>query len=55
MTTETAVPEATCIVCGCTDSRACPDGCSWVYVNRETGKGLCSACDENRDSWEPDA
>jgi hypothetical protein len=34
--------EATCIECGCTDSAACADGCSWLWVNREERKGLCS-------------
>jgi hypothetical protein len=28
----------TCRVCGCTDERACPGGCSWVEED------LCSAC-----------
>jgi hypothetical protein len=32
-----AVPR-TCRVCGCTDRRACPEGCYW------TGPNLCSAC-----------
>lgn len=27
-----------CRLCGCTDARACPGGCSWV------GDRLCSAC-----------
>lgn len=27
-----------CRACGCTDDRACPDGCSWVDAD------LCSAC-----------
>lgn len=27
-----------CRVCGCTDARACPGGCSWVELD------LCSAC-----------
>lgn len=33
----------TCIVCRCTDERACEGGCSWV---RTIGRneGLCSAC-----------
>lgn len=31
-----------CRVCGCTDERACPGGCSWV---EDPGGGdLCSAC-----------
>jgi hypothetical protein len=29
-----------CIVCGCTEERACPGGCSWVSVNPPK----CSAC-----------
>lgn len=28
----------TCTVCGCTDDRACPGGCSWYRPN------LCSRC-----------
>ena len=35
---------AKCIKCGCTDDRACPGGCSWVWVDRKKGKGLCSQC-----------
>jgi hypothetical protein len=33
----------TCIVCRCTDERACEEGCSWA---RKIGKneGLCTAC-----------
>jgi hypothetical protein len=27
-----------CEICGCTDDRACPGGCSWVRP------GLCSQC-----------
>ena len=27
-----------CHACGCTDERACPEGCSWV------GPNLCSTC-----------
>lgn len=34
--------DAACIACGCTDSRACPGGCAWLYVQRERGLGLCS-------------
>jgi hypothetical protein len=29
-----------CDICGCTDARACPGGCSWV--NKE--HTLCSSC-----------
>jgi len=33
-----AVRVRSCRICGCTDLRACPDGCWWV------GDRLCSAC-----------
>ncbi len=36
--------EAKCVRCGCTDSRACDGGCSWVVVNRLLGQGICSEC-----------
>lgn len=32
--------ERACRECGCTDERACSDGCCWVEVD------LCSACEE---------
>lgn len=32
--------EAKCRVCGCTDERACPVGCSWIKAD------LCSVCAE---------
>lgn len=32
--------ERACRMCGCTDERACSDGCYWVEVD------LCSACEE---------
>lgn len=31
-----------CQICGCTDDRACPGGCSWVSVDPP----ICSACIE---------
>lgn len=33
-----------CVVCGCTDERACAEGCSWTVNNGECG--VCSACAE---------
>ena len=41
--------ESTCIGCGCTDNNACIDTvdgypCSWLVVDRMTGKGVCSEC-----------
>lgn len=32
--------ERSCRLCGCTDARACPPGCSWIEFR------LCSACKE---------
>ena len=36
--TEPNAAKRACRVCGCTDERACPGGCSWVEAD------LCSAC-----------
>lgn len=33
-----------CTGCGCTDEVACIGGCSWVKLDPETGKGICSNC-----------
>ncbi len=46
--------DATCVVCGCTDSRACPGGCSWVKVDRERRLGICSNCTEDHHSLNPE-
>lgn len=43
--------QAKCIGCGCTDEEPCPDGCEWVWVDRQAGRGWCSACDDA--DWEP--
>ncbi|MBI5178156.1 MAG: hypothetical protein HZA04_02745 [Nitrospinae bacterium] len=40
-------PEARCIHCGCSDDLACmtlEGPCHWVWVDRKTGRGLCSGC-----------
>lgn len=39
-----AFEEARCIGCRCTDSCACPEGCSWLRVNYDIGTGVCSRC-----------
>ena len=36
--------EAACLGCGCTDSCACPTGCSWELVDRGRQIGLCTRC-----------
>jgi hypothetical protein len=48
---------ATCIECGCTDEAPCcmsgclcgdesGTWCDWIWVDRESGQGLCSECDD---------
>ena len=38
-------PKGSCKVCGCTEDRACPEGCSWVISPAEgQGYGLCDIC-----------
>lgn len=44
-------PEATCTECGCTDSCACPDGCSWLAVDYAMGRGVCSSCPSGLKAW----
>lgn len=45
------ITDARCVVCECTDSQACcsPAGdlCSWVWVERSRGVGMCSECDKS--------
>lgn len=49
------MPVAVCIGCGCDDNHACVDkdhhACSWLVVNRKTGKGVCSFCIEHLERW----
>ncbi len=37
-------PEYTCVYCGCTDSKACADGCHWIEQHQHTPTGVCSNC-----------
>lgn len=40
-----AFPEPTCVICGCTEDRACPPaGCVWTRLDTATNRGVCSAC-----------
>jgi hypothetical protein len=36
--------ERICVVCGCTDSQACPGGCSWAIKHKDANTGVCSRC-----------
>ncbi len=47
---ETAM--ATCVKCRCDDLHACPEGCSWLRLDRKTGLGLCSACSHRLADWD---
>lgn len=45
-----------CIECGCDDMNACfdieaNDACHWLDVDREAGKGVCSACPDAMRRW----
>jgi len=44
-------PEAQCVRCGCTDSRACPQGCSWLACDRAQRLGVCSSCEGHLWPW----
>lgn len=48
-------PAVTCIGCGCDDNHACVTdgvGCSWLAVDRDTGRGVCSSCPESLAEFE---
>jgi hypothetical protein len=42
--------EVPCIICGCTESRACEDGCSWALMDPP----VCDRCIENPFMLVPD-
>lgn len=35
---------AKCERCGCTEARACPDGCAWDPFWLTQGRTICTAC-----------
>lgn len=37
----------TCVLCGCDDDHACPDGCAWHYESATPALGICTNC-----AWE---
>lgn len=46
---------ATCIGCACTDMQACvADGepCYWLRLDRDAGRGVCSACPGHVEAWD---
>jgi hypothetical protein len=51
-----AMKLAHCIECGCHDLAACHDEttdgpCSWLALDRNAGKGVCSACPAGVTRW----
>ena len=48
---------STCIGCGCNDLHACHDEktdlpCSWIVVDREISRGVCSCCAPHLSRWD---
>lgn len=41
-----------CIACGCTDERPCIGGCSWIRVDEEAARGVCSSCIREVAGWD---
>jgi len=41
---EMVASEPYCTKCGCTESAACPGGCSWSTLDIVSGEGLCTRC-----------
>lgn len=46
------LPEVTCIGCGCTDSRECEDGCTWIAMNTRNQTGVCTCCEGEMKRWQ---
>lgn len=48
-----------CVGCGCSDDDACVDEfletCRWLRVDRDIGRGVCSACPERVEPWDAGA
>lgn len=45
---------ASCIGCGCDDMHACVGDqgpCSWLVVDYEIGRGVCSCCEPHMERW----
>lgn len=38
--------ERICVGCGCSDYRACADGCCWIDEDEKSIFGICSNCEE---------
>ncbi|WP_152633155.1 hypothetical protein [Aliarcobacter butzleri] len=43
--------ETICVNCGCSDYRACSDGCSWIDMESSESLGICSNCKDALDKW----
>lgn len=47
----TQTEEFICLGCGCTDSCACEEGCSWLAIDPNSGFGICSSCKQYLDQF----
>jgi hypothetical protein len=43
--------ERVCLGCGCSDMHACENGCFWLEIDRDSGFGICSECEEFIDDY----
>lgn len=43
--------ERICVGCGCSDLRACPDGCCWIDEDENSIFGICSNCEEQIEKY----
>ncbi len=41
-----------CIGCACHDLKACACGCSWLRVDRDAARGVCSECADDVKRWD---
>jgi hypothetical protein len=43
--------ERICVNCGCSDLRACQNGCYWIEEDETSIFGICSNCEESLENF----
>ena len=43
--------ERICVNCGCSDLRACQNGCYWIDEDETSFFGICSNCEESLEKF----
>ena len=43
--------ERICVICGCSDLRACQNGCYWIDEDETSIFGICCNCEESLEKF----